>query len=137
VIVRSEGDLVAAIKPSGIPTVPDHAGSAHAFVASVAGAIGRKVDELRVTSRLDREVSGVVVFATSPDAEAALKDARARGDYVRTYLAIATNAGALPADGVWVGAIIRYACIVHVPAAPFSVTATTAARRVRRSGMDR
>lgn len=104
-ILRSEQGLLAAIKPSGIPTVPDHAGSAHAFVETVARAVGRRVDELRVISRLDREVSGVIVFATSAEAEARLKDARARGDYVRTYVAIATHAEALPADGVWSGAI--------------------------------
>ncbi|MBS2015272.1 MAG: RluA family pseudouridine synthase [Deltaproteobacteria bacterium] len=105
VIVRNERELVAAIKPSGMPTVPDHAGSAHAFVALVAAAIGRSVDELRVTSRLDREVSGAVVFATSAEAEAELKEARARGLYERTYVAIATNAAALPAEGTWSGAI--------------------------------
>ena len=47
-----------------------------------------------VTSRLDREVSGVVVFATTPEAEGRLRRAREEGRYARRYVAIA----AAPAD---------------------------------------
>jgi len=81
--------LVACIKPAGIPTVPDHAGSAHSLVAEVARRIGVAPSELRVTSRLDREVSGVVLLATSAEAEARLREARTAGRYHRRYVAIA------------------------------------------------
>ena len=101
VIAHDERGIVAAIKPSGIPTVPDHAGSAHAFVVAVARATSRDVSELHVTSRLDRDVSGVVLFATDETSERVLRDARERGDYVRRYLAIAgaSPASAAPAPG--------------------------------------
>lgn len=83
-------DLLAVAKPAGIPTVPDHQGAAQSLVAAAARAIGRKTDDLRVTSRLDREVSGAVVFALSVEAETRLRDARARGAYARRYVALGT-----------------------------------------------
>jgi 23S rRNA-/tRNA-specific pseudouridylate synthase len=39
-LLWNAGDLVAADKPAGIPTIPDHAGSAHALIAAVARALG-------------------------------------------------------------------------------------------------
>lgn len=87
-IVFERSGVVACLKPAGIPTVPDHAGSSHALVAIVAKQIGRRTDDLRITSRLDREVSGVVMFALDAAAEERLKSARARGAYERRYLAL-------------------------------------------------
>ncbi|MBX3201460.1 MAG: RNA pseudouridine synthase [Labilithrix sp.] len=96
------------MKPAGLPTVPDRAGSAHALVAVVARAIGRKTEELRITSRLDREVSGVVVFALDAAAEERLRTARAAGRYQRRYLALAAaEARTLGDAGVWVAPIGR------------------------------
>jgi 23S rRNA-/tRNA-specific pseudouridylate synthase len=89
-IIVSADDLVAVAKPAGIPTVPDHHGSSHSLVAVVARMLKKKPSDLRVTSRLDREVSGAVVFALSDAAEARLKEARARGEYARRYVALAT-----------------------------------------------
>ena len=83
--------LIACLKPAGMPTVPDHDGASHALVALVAASLGKTANDLFVTSRLDREVSGVVVFATSHDAEARLKEARAQGRYLRRYVAIARD----------------------------------------------
>jgi len=91
--------LVAVDKPAGLPTVPDHAGSAHALVGRVARMLGRPDGDLRVTSRLDRDVSGVVVLALDEDAEARLKDARAAGSYHRRYVALA--APGLSEQGTW------------------------------------
>lgn len=89
ILARSAG-LVAVDKPPGIPTVADHAGAAHALVARVARAIGVRDEDLRVTSRLDREVSGVVVFALDAAAEKRLVEARAAGAYHRRYVALAS-----------------------------------------------
>ncbi|MBX3186426.1 MAG: RluA family pseudouridine synthase [Labilithrix sp.] len=93
--------IVACVKEAGIPTVPDHAGSVHSLVAQVAAEIGRSADELVVTSRLDREVSGVVLFAVTPEAEARLREARARGAYHRRYVAIAATGGREVAPDPW------------------------------------
>jgi 23S rRNA-/tRNA-specific pseudouridylate synthase len=106
-ILFDEGGLVATIKPAGIPTVPDHAGAAHSFVALVAAAIGAGPKDLRVTSRLDRDVSGVIVFARDERTEARLREARAEGRYQRRYVAIAT--GQLGERGTWDAPIGRVA----------------------------
>jgi len=94
--------LVAVSKPAGLPTVPDHAGSSHSLVALVAKAIGEKTETLRITSRLDREVSGVVVFALDAVSEARLRQARAEGKYQRRYVAIASVQNAhIGMGGLW------------------------------------
>jgi 23S rRNA pseudouridine1911/1915/1917 synthase len=88
VIWEREG-LLACFKPAGMPTVPDHAGASHTLVALAAASIGRSASDMLVTSRLDREVSGVVVLATTAEAETRLKLAREQGRYTRRYVALA------------------------------------------------
>ena len=85
--------LLACHKPAGIPTVADHVGASHALVALAAERTGRMAAEMFVTSRLDREVSGVVVFATTSEAESRLRLAREKGRYARRYVAIAAATG--------------------------------------------
>lgn len=97
--------VIACVKPAGLPTVPDHAGSAHSLVARVEKETGRK--NLRVTSRLDREVSGVVLFATDEAAEARLRGARDEGAYARRYVAIAAGHAEPGAAGEWTASIGR------------------------------
>jgi 23S rRNA pseudouridine1911/1915/1917 synthase len=91
-ILLHAGDLVAADKRAGIPTIPDHAGSAHALIAAVARALDVDAARVHATSRLDREVSGVVVFALTKAAAARLSRARIEGTYERRYLAVAARA---------------------------------------------
>ncbi|HEY8089640.1 MAG TPA: RluA family pseudouridine synthase [Polyangiaceae bacterium] len=93
-------DFVAADKPAGIPTIPDHAGSSHSLLAVVARSLGLDVARLHPTSRLDRDVSGVVFFALTAAARERLATARARGLYERRYVAIASKAPE-PGRGVW------------------------------------
>lgn len=104
-LLFEERGLVACIKPAGLPTVPDHTGASHSLVALVAKQLGRSASELRVTSRLDRDVSGVVIFALDDTAERLLREARAEGTYERRYVALA--AGALGDGGVWSAPIGR------------------------------
>lgn len=93
-------DVVAVEKPAGIPTIPDHGGIAHSLLAATARAVGVDMSELHPTSRLDRDVSGVVLFASSRAGREALRRAREEGRYERRYVAIA--AGRLsPASGEW------------------------------------
>jgi 23S rRNA pseudouridine1911/1915/1917 synthase len=107
VLARTD-DLVAVDKPAGIPTIPDHAGAAHALVTLAALSLGLDPSRLHATSRLDREVSGVVVFALTRGAASRLSGARARGEYQRSYVAIAARAPE-PATGVWSESIGRAA----------------------------
>jgi RluA family pseudouridine synthase len=101
-----DDDLVAVNKPAGLVTVPDHASAAHSLVSLVARRIGAKPETLRITSRLDRDVSGVVVFALNEEAEARLRSARAEGRYERRYVALAMPPP--PSDGgLWSAPIGR------------------------------
>ena len=98
-VIWEAAGLLACFKPAGMPTVPDHQGASHSLVALAAESIGTTTGQLYVTSRLDREVSGVVVFATSLAAEARLKEARAQGKYHRRYVAIAVDG--ITSDEAW------------------------------------
>jgi 23S rRNA-/tRNA-specific pseudouridylate synthase len=99
-VILHEDDVVAVDKPAGIPTIADHAGAAHSLVAVAARAIGVDAGRLHPTSRLDRGVSGVVVFALTKAAADRLARARTEGAYERRYVAIAARAPA-PASGTW------------------------------------
>jgi len=83
-----------------MPTIGDHAGSAHALVAMTAGALGVDPARLHPTSRLDRDVSGVVLFALTKGAASRLSQARASGLYERRYLAISAGVPK-PSRGSW------------------------------------
>jgi 23S rRNA-/tRNA-specific pseudouridylate synthase len=131
-VLFEEDGLVACVKPAGLPTVPDHAGSSHSLVATVARQLGRLTDELRVTSRLDREVSGVVIFALGAGAEERLRSARAEGRYKRRYVALAAmTRSLLEEEGVWRAPIGR-ASDPRLRAArgPDAKSATTRWRRI-------
>jgi RluA family pseudouridine synthase len=91
---------VAVDKPAGIPTIPDQGGAAHALVARAARTLSLDPSRLHPTSRLDRDVSGVVVFALDRAAAERLQSARERHAYERRYLALATRAPT-PAEGTW------------------------------------
>ncbi len=99
-ILFHERDLVAADKPAGMPTIPDHAGSAHALLARVADRLAIDPARLHPTSRLDRNVSGAVVFALTRAASERLSRARAAGVYERRYLAVAVQSPS-PDRGAW------------------------------------
>jgi 23S rRNA-/tRNA-specific pseudouridylate synthase len=108
VLLRGHG-LLAVDKPAGVPTVPDHGGRAGTLWALAARVARLPEDALHPTSRLDRDVSGVVIFALTAEAAARLRRARGAGSYARTYVAIArARPDAVLADeGVWDGPIGR------------------------------
>jgi 23S rRNA pseudouridine1911/1915/1917 synthase len=69
-------------------------------VALAATALGIRESGLHPTSRLDRDVSGVVVFACTQDAARRLVRARAEGVYARHYVALVANAPSAE-GGTW------------------------------------
>jgi 23S rRNA-/tRNA-specific pseudouridylate synthase len=103
VLHHTRGILVVD-KPAGISTVPDLASAAGTLIDLAARAIGKTAKDLHATSRLDREVSGVVTFATDESARDRLADARANGRYVRRYVALAVGDPAFEVDR-WTGPI--------------------------------
>ncbi len=99
-------ELAVANKPAGIPTIPDLRGGAHSLMDRVAKVLRIAREELHATSRLDNDVSGVVVFARTRAAIERLRVARDRGEYHRRYVAI--GKGTLqPTSGDWNAAIGR------------------------------
>ena len=106
VVLGDRGDLIAVEKPAGMPTIADLTGSDHCLHAIAARTLGLDPMKLHPTSRLDRDVSGVVIFATSSSATLRLAQARLAGTYSRRYVAL----GARPAEplhGEWNDAIGR------------------------------
>ena len=99
-ILAEEGGIVAADKPADLVTTPDHGGATASLLASVARALGTEARSLHPTSRLDRGVSGVVIFARTASSAERLRLARVEGTYARRYVAIA-SALPEPARGEW------------------------------------
>ncbi|MEM9193765.1 MAG: pseudouridine synthase, partial [Myxococcota bacterium] len=91
-VLFQDGGLVAVQKPSGIPTTSPRGPS---LVRTLSVALG-KPRFLHPTSRLDAEVSGVVVFALSAAANRRVLEAREAKRYRRSYLAILPLGEAIP-----------------------------------------
>lgn len=100
-IVYEDEALVVVNKPAGLLTVPL---PRREDAASVEDAL---VEHLRskkrrpyVVHRIDRDTSGLVMFATRADAQAKLKDQFRRHEAERIYLAVVYGVPS-PARGVW------------------------------------
>lgn len=84
-ILAQEDGILAIEKPAGIPTTsPD---GRYSLVERVRLLVPR-AEVCHPSSRLDRDVTGVVVFATTSRAIQALLEARRRGTYRRLYVAL-------------------------------------------------
>lgn len=99
-ILGRRGDLIAAFKPAGVPTEPDHRGSSDSLVAQVADRLGCASRRIHAATRLDLDVSGVVLLATAPAACAHLDRARQSGAFHKLYVAIAARSPS-PLRGTW------------------------------------
>ncbi|WP_394823763.1 RluA family pseudouridine synthase [Pendulispora albinea] len=99
-VLHRTRDWLALDKPPGMPTIPDHGGTKGTLLAHAARIVKMDAAAVHPTSRLDRDVSGVVVFALTPWAREMAKRARDEGSYERRYVAIAAQAPE-PAEGIW------------------------------------
>jgi len=90
-IVHADRDLVVVEKPAGMLSVADEAGNRDTLVDHARTAL-RKVDRhdvpLGVVHRLDRETSGLMVFARSAEAKRRLQACFKSHEIDRTYHAI-------------------------------------------------
>ncbi len=105
-------DWIAVDKPAGVPTIADQASASDCLHAWVAAHVGRETRDVHPTSRLDRDVSGVVTFALTAHGRDTLLAAREAGQYERRYIALAHcvhNARDFEARGVWDAPIGRAA----------------------------
>jgi 23S rRNA pseudouridine1911/1915/1917 synthase len=101
-IVYEDQSLIVVNKPAGLLTVPlprrgDEASVEELLVAHLRPRGKRKP---LVVHRIDRDTSGLVVFATRPDAQNRLKNQFRRREPERIYLAIVYGHPS-PPSGTW------------------------------------
>jgi 23S rRNA-/tRNA-specific pseudouridylate synthase len=96
-IIYHDGQLLIVHKPPGLPTT-----APTATEPCLAHWVRDRFPDLRAhaTSRLDSQVSGLVTFALTPEANRNLLDARRAGAYDRVYLGITIRAVS-PDQGEW------------------------------------
>lgn len=83
-ILFENGDMVAVEKPQGMPAQPDRTGDAD--LLSLLSA--QMKQELGLVHRLDRPVGGIMVFAKTKQAEAALSKMMQAGGWQKSYLTV-------------------------------------------------
>lgn len=84
-ILFRDDDCVAVMKPAGVAAVPERANDGTCLAAALAAQLGRRVFPVH---RLDKEVSGVILFALSAEAHRFLNTAFERRRVHKTYLAV-------------------------------------------------
>lgn len=93
-VVYADPHLVICEKPSGMPSVPART---PLDPPDVARRLAADFGPLEAVHRLDRDTSGLLVLARSPEARATLGRAFERGDVAKTYLAIVSGRPPQPA----------------------------------------
>lgn len=86
-------DVVAVCKPEGTASIPERAGDSACAQALVGAELGERVYAVH---RLDKDVSGVLLFARNAEAHRHLNDAFAARRVLKQYLAVVH--GSPPAD---------------------------------------
>jgi 23S rRNA pseudouridine1911/1915/1917 synthase len=94
-LLYADAELAAVDKPAGVPAQPTLTTDAGTLPALVEALLGAPVT---LVHRLDRETSGVTVFARTREAAAALAEAFRAGGPRKTYLAL-TARPPTPPDG--------------------------------------
>ena len=101
-IVFEDAALLVINKPAGLLTVPlprrEEAESVESLLAAHLRSKGKR--RPLVVHRIDRDTSGLVVFATRPEAQLRLKDQFRRREPERVYLAVVYGVPD-PPEGVW------------------------------------
>jgi 23S rRNA pseudouridine1911/1915/1917 synthase len=94
-LLYADADVAAVDKPAGVPSQPTLTTDRGTLPELVSALLGSPVT---LVHRLDRDTSGVTVFARTPAAAAALAAAFRDGTPEKTYLALCARAPA-PRDG--------------------------------------
>lgn len=99
-ILYEDEDVLAVNKPQGMVTHPKGCHYADTLANQVVSYYRARREEhmVRPVGRLDRETSGIVVFAKNGIAAARLQEQREQGIFKKTYLAVVE--GYLPVDGL-------------------------------------
>lgn len=83
-ILHESEAYIIACKPAGLPSVPDQSGSEN--LQDILSKQSRK--KLHALTRLDRPVSGIVIYTTSPHATAQLQQTMHDNGLEKSYIAI-------------------------------------------------
>jgi len=99
-VLLCDNHLLAVAKPAGVPIVPDKSGD-ESLLERAKRWVAREFDKpgeafLGVVHRLDRPVSGVVLFARTSKAAARLSEQFRTGQTAKEYLAIGEGRPELP-----------------------------------------
>lgn len=117
-VIYEDDELVSVDKPAGVATVPDLRGASETVLGWVSAARNIDPQALIATSRLDRDVTGVVTFAKTPRANDRIAQARTEGRLSRRYVALGARSEASLSGlgmagaswrGVWDAPIGRHA----------------------------
>ncbi len=89
-IIYEDEDLLAVNKPAGIVVHPTHGHYSDSIANIIAGYYTEKNENviIRAFGRLDKDTSGVLLFAKNKAAAGRLEHQRERGQYCRTYYAL-------------------------------------------------
>jgi len=100
-VLHEDADLIVVVKPAGLLTIGTARERARTAYAALRAhlAARRPRERLFIVHRLDRDASGVLVFAKSPEAKAVLQAAFAAHAVERTYTAVVEGRVARP-EGV-------------------------------------
>jgi len=92
-ILYQDNDCVAVMKPAGVAAIPETAKDSASLNALLEQQLGQRVFPVH---RLDKDVSGVILYALTAAAHRFLNTAFEKRQVRKTYLAVVH--GAVPAD---------------------------------------
>lgn len=100
-IIYEDQDLLAVNKPMGIVTHPQGVHYQDTLANQIVSYYRKKGEghSVRPIGRLDKETSGIVIFAKNKIAAARLQEQREKGQFIKTYLAVVE--GKLVVDNEW------------------------------------
>jgi len=101
-VLFDRGGVLAVCKPEGLASIPERTKDRDSLLVSLQSSIP---DKLYVVHRLDKDVSGVMLFARTAAAHRCLNDQFAKRRIAKTYLALVH--GALPEDAGTIDRPIR------------------------------
>jgi len=88
-VLFEDADVLAVSKPEGLATIPERSGNTDCLLFILQSKTGGK---LYVVHRLDKEASGVILFAKNAAAHRGLSGQFARREVAKTYAALAHGA---------------------------------------------
>ena len=137
-ILLETEDLVAAEKPAGLPTIRPNGGKGRSLYDFVTDHIRRKNPKGRaaVVHRIDRDSSGVVVFAKNAEAKKGLMGTWSEAILSRRYVALAegTPEGESGILDSWLRQNAAGTVYETAPGAPGALRAVTRWRRLKSGG---